>query len=267
MAQRRNSSAVGNTNSAEMRPGTRLHIAGRDAYTARPKSLKGLANRAENRRGQRYRRTKGDEEASESPRFTRGEARSVTWVAHQPLLPYLTSKTRERFWSYVKVGRPDECWEWQGAGKPRGYGNFRLKSYTNATASRVAYAIANGEEPGQLLVLHSCDNPPCCNPAHLWLGTDLDNSNDKIAKGRFRSGSQKGAENGNATLDEAKVIDIWRRIQEGQSNVRIAEAFNVTHSLISRIRHQLSWREVTEKLGAPKPVFKRKTTPTLQEGE
>ena len=88
-------------------------------------------------------------------------------------------------WKYVKVGGADECWPWQAASRRRGYGIFSVlkKDYV---ASRVAYQLATGTDPGELFVLHRCDNPPCCNPAHLFLGTHSDNMRDMVAKGRDR---------------------------------------------------------------------------------
>jgi hypothetical protein len=101
------------------------------------------------------------------------------------------------FWGYVdipRIGHPlcgeadmNPCWEWLGTRNVRsGYGRFwdgRADSY----AHRKSYFLFYGEEPGELDVLHSCDNPGCVNPAHLRLGTDLDNAQDKRERGRFRN--------------------------------------------------------------------------------
>lgn len=82
----------------------------------------------------------------------------------------------ERFWN----GTP--CWEWSAKRNEDGYGWFRLAGQAQG-AHRAAYKLLIGE-PGKLHVLHRCDNPPCVNPAHLWLGTNLDNIHDRDAKGR-----------------------------------------------------------------------------------
>lgn len=89
----------------------------------------------------------------------------------------------ERFWEKVdKSGGPDACWPFKGA-LSHGYGRLAIPGQTGDIASRVAYRLSVAD-PGALDVLHRCDNPPCCNPAHLFLGTALDNMHDMIAKGR-----------------------------------------------------------------------------------
>ena len=89
-----------------------------------------------------------------------------------------------RFWEKVTRGDESECWEWTGFRKPEGYGVFLLKKGRYATASRFAWELTHGPIPDGLCICHTCDNPPCCNPAHLWLGTRADNNRDKTEKGR-----------------------------------------------------------------------------------
>lgn len=85
-----------------------------------------------------------------------------------------------------KRAGPDKCWPWVGGSLNEGYGCIRLGSSHGriVLAHRAAWAIANGPIPDGLFVLHHCDNPPCCNPAHLFLGTHQDNMDDMVAKGR-----------------------------------------------------------------------------------
>lgn len=98
----------------------------------------------------------------------------------------LTPKRVEAFWSYVAISGSDECWLWKGAHRDSGYGQFALFDHGNvpASAHRIAYGLANTGIPKGMHVLHRCDNPPCCNPAHLFAGTQKDNMADKKQKGR-----------------------------------------------------------------------------------
>lgn len=102
----------------------------------------------------------------------------------------------ERFWAKVGISAEDRCWEWSGNRNPKGYGSFSpywppVRGATKI-AHRWAWMLANGTEvPDGLLVLHRCDNPPCCNPGHLWLGTAADNSADMVLKGRSHTGRKQ----------------------------------------------------------------------------
>lgn len=92
-----------------------------------------------------------------------------------------------RFWSKVRVGKPNECWEWTGARNRTDYGKFKVRSYQLELAPRLAWQLGTTEQiPPRLHCCHTCDNPPCCNPAHLFIGTNADNMRDKIAKGRAK---------------------------------------------------------------------------------
>jgi hypothetical protein len=91
-----------------------------------------------------------------------------------------------RFWAKVDVRGADECWPWLAGRNEDGYGVFHVSPERHVvTASRFAWELANGKRaPADKKVCHSCDNPPCCNQAHLWLGTPLDNIRDRDAKNR-----------------------------------------------------------------------------------
>lgn len=91
----------------------------------------------------------------------------------------------ERFWSWVHIGEPEDCWKWFGASQLVGYGQFGIKG-RNMVASRVSWMLENREIiPKGKIIMHLCDNPTCVNPAHLRLGTPKDNSQDASNKGRL----------------------------------------------------------------------------------
>jgi hypothetical protein len=92
----------------------------------------------------------------------------------------------ERFWRKVAVGAPDECWPWtERATHTFGYGSFSV-GYRKVGAHVYAYELTNGPVPDGLQVMHCCDNPPCCNAAHLSAGTSADNLRDMRDRGRSR---------------------------------------------------------------------------------
>lgn len=99
-------------------------------------------------------------------------------LPHPPIHP--TAADRQKFMRRVLVAASG-CWLWQGPRDAKGYGHYSIgrRSYR---AHRVAYEMFKGEHPGELFVCHACDNPPCVNPAHLWLGTTTDNQRDMLAK-------------------------------------------------------------------------------------
>lgn len=110
----------------------------------------------------------------------------------------LSPRIIDRFLSKITIGQPNQCWLWQAGRFAKGYGMFNAGRDAYGTqdtryAHRVAFQLATGIEPGPLVVMHSCDNPPCCNPAHLSLGTQRDNLRDASAKGRLRTGLRVGS--------------------------------------------------------------------------
>lgn len=90
----------------------------------------------------------------------------------------------ERFWEKVDIKSEDECWEWNACTYHHGYGKFALTRSNPVYAHRVAYELTYGAIPDDLLICHSCDNRRCCNPHHLFTGTQKDNMQDCKAKGR-----------------------------------------------------------------------------------
>lgn len=155
-----------------------------------------------------------------------------------------TRPLSERFWEKVDKRGEDECWPWVGSRNPDNYGGMNAGGTRGATlkAHRVAYELANGPIPAGMCVCHRCDNPPCVNPAHLWLGTVADNTADKMAKGRERF--LRGDESPVAKLTTAQIAII--RATPGTQKA-VAAQFGISQSHVHRIRHDQARRLLCNK--------------------
>ena len=124
-------------------------------------------------------------------------------AGHRPPKPLA-----DRLWSRVEK-LPSGCWEWQGYRGPRGYGQIGLGRRGDGITSthRAAWIVAHGDIPACAVVRHRCDNPPCCNPAHLELGTHQDNSDDKVARRR----QARSATLPHTRLTDEQVCEIRKR--------------------------------------------------------
>jgi DNA-binding MarR family transcriptional regulator len=162
-----------------------------------------------------------------------------------------------RFWSRVKRGSENECWPWIGTRNPKGYGLFWNGS-TTTTSQRVAFAIANGSMP-DALICHTCDNPCCCNPVHLFAGSDSDNQRDSVAKGR--RAHIFGENNNRVILTVDQVIAIRERYAAGEYAVELANEFGVSQPTISAICTGRNWKT------ASGPIVKRRRGPRDVQGE
>lgn len=153
----------------------------------------------------------------------------------------------DAFWSKVGItDNPNECWEWHGARSTRGYGNVRVnKRYLHS--HRIAFELANTAIPGGLVVMHICDNPACCNPRHLTLGTRAANYADMLIKNRqgFHKNRAIGERNNKCKLSAKKVTLIRSLYALGElSQSRLAVRFGVTQTAISSIVRRKAWRHV-----------------------
>jgi hypothetical protein len=155
----------------------------------------------------------------------------------------------KRFWAKVERGDPDACWNWTASLTTGGYGRFKLTPYEMALASRVALIAHTHSEPAGLMALHTCDNPRCCNPGHLYFGTHQDNMDDKVARGRCYNGDQRGALNGRSKLSVEQLELVIKRLRAGWTNTAIAADLPITHGMVSLIRRGKMWKRDAEALG------------------
>ena len=142
-----------------------------------------------------------------------------------------------RFWSKVDKRGPDECWEWTASVGSHGYGQI-YGSGRRWTTHRFSWELHNGPvTDGDACVLHRCDNRRCVNPAHLFLGTHADNTQDCVRKGRFAVGEA----NGSAKLDAADV-SLMRFLRSiGARNKDLADWFGVSNSAASLVGLGKNW--------------------------
>ena len=147
-----------------------------------------------------------------------------------------------RFLVKVQMGEPDECWEWSGAKTKVGYGVIQRgrRSEGIVLTHRLMYELFNGAPPQQH-VCHTCDNPACCNPDHLFEGTHQDNFDDAVRKGRIRHGE----DHRHAKLTERSVIEIRKRHSLGPVNYReLGQEYGVARETIGSVIRRRSWKHV-----------------------
>lgn len=157
--------------------------------------------------------------------------------------------TAEKFWARVdRTGGPDSCWPFSGGYKAKG-GHGQIVIGTRKTGGiligshRLAWTLTNGPIPKDMCVCHKCDNPPCCNPDHLFLGTASENFADMRRKGRARGGSLKGEINRNSRFTDEQVKQIRDKYSSGKSQREIGEEYGVGQTTISYIIKN-GWRHV-----------------------
>lgn len=170
----------------------------------------------------------------------------------------------DRFWAKVDKGGPVQphmttpCWEWTASRNRFGYGEFHKTRGPVEKAHRVSFLWYAGHIPDGLCVLHACDNPPCVNPSHLFVGTKADNAHDRDQKGRQvsprgdRSGAytrpemvRRGETHGNAVLTDAAVVALRARFAAGGvTKADLARELGMSKTNIGDIIKGRTWRHV-----------------------
>lgn len=193
------------------------------------------------------------------------------------ILSYIDDRLLKRFWSKVCIGSENECWNWQ-ANSIGGYGAFKIggRKGKDTLAHRIAWVIANKQNiPLGMYVLHSCDKPSCCNPKHLRVGTQADNMQDMLTKGRGnkatgdrsgsrlhperlargdRNGSRKyperlrpprGEKHGHSKLTESEVLEIKTLYATGEwTQKQLGEKFHVKRQSVGDILTGRTWKHI-----------------------
>lgn len=173
-------------------------------------------------------------------------------------IPELTVEDEERFWGKIKItANPTKCWDWAAGKFKTGYGAFQLKGKT-CKAHRVAYYLIHVfDESDKPFICHKCDNPACCNPSHLFLGTPKDNTQDKLSKdrGNLPIGDQhwsrinpskvrRGEGHNQSVLTEKEVREIRARYAAGAVQRQMAAEFGISTGTMKNIVHRKIWKHV-----------------------
>lgn len=175
-------------------------------------------------------------EGCERAAYSRGLCRAH----HTPV--QIRGDLAARFWSKVDKRNPDECWVFTAGGVVRSGHRMMWVDGGMRGAHRVSWELHHGPIPDGMSVCHRCDNPPCVNPAHLFLGTPTENTADRDAKGRHVA--LPGSDNGAAKLTEDDVREIRRMLDNRVPQRRIAQRFGVHQTLISLINVGKAWTHV-----------------------
>lgn len=148
----------------------------------------------------------------------------------------------DRFMDKVKICSENDCWLWTGAtDNAFGYGKFRLNG-KSINAHRASFILFNGEIPEGLFVCHKCDNPPCVNPEHLFVGTSEDNNKDRSNKGR--TARLDGYLSPSAKLNVPIVLKIREMYENNTTVAKISKLLNISYRTVWDVCNRISWRNV-----------------------
>jgi hypothetical protein len=164
----------------------------------------------------------------------------VTHVDH--LLSYPEYSKLKAFLIRNAVSISDSgCWNWKRSLSNEGRAVIRILGKIHHT-SRVSFVVFKKEPVGDMLVCHSCDNPICVNPEHLWLGTPKDNMVDMSNRGRYRD--QKGTKHNLVKLTEEDVLNIRDKVATGYTQKSMADKYGISFQQVSRIVRKERWKHL-----------------------
>lgn len=182
-----------------------------------------------------------------------------TYTALKCLEYVCNMEARMRFWSSVDKTVDTDCWIWRSDRSSFGHGRFLFLGQ-RTQAHRYAYELEYGTIPDGLVLCHKCDVPECVNPSHMFVGTQKDNIQDCVRKGRWPVGQthwcsgkpelvKRGERAGNSKLSETQVAEIYRLCCSGSNYSDVAALFGINRATAVQIHRGKTWNHVT---GAPK---------------
>jgi hypothetical protein len=159
----------------------------------------------------------------------------------------ITPEIVRRFWGKVDVRSPDECWNWTAGRSSSGYGRFGIKGalvFAHRLAFTLVYGtILQGEGYLGTVIRHSCDNRVCCNPFHLHHGSQRDNMQDAVIRGRIVY--QRGESHGHAKLTEAQVLEVRKAYSVGGvTQSTLAQKYGINQPAIQMIVTRKRWKHI-----------------------
>ena len=173
-------------------------------------------------------------------KFATKTSKQSGWIKGQPLRFLHGHRSphpvENRFWS--KVDKSGDCWLWTGYRMSDGYGTIDIDNRMVLT-HRYSYELHNGSIPNGMCVCHTCDNPACVNPAHLWLGTHTDNMRDMVRKGR------RNMVRGRAKLTESQVTEMRRKhARGGITYVTLSVEYGIDRTTVGNLIRRETWTDI-----------------------
>ena len=153
--------------------------------------------------------------------------------------------TEEQFWGYVNTRDPDECWDWTRGKDQAGYGIVLLNGRRDRT-HRIAWSLTRGDIPAGLFVCHHCDRPSCCNPNHLFLGSNSENIEDARRKGRMSLPPvNRGEDHYNTNMTNELVMAARLKYATGKYTLRdIANEYKTSISMVHALVRGKTWKHL-----------------------